>query len=157
MFERDHSHARTTLAAWVRCGRTRFQITHFLYSKETSIPWQNDDSHRTLNLYQFFELQNDQNAYLSQTTNHTSYPQGECTKHTYTYSRAHTHQKKIRWVVQAVRGEKRDTTHTRCRTHTHPERLWCPIGWLWLEGSLNYRSVLQNIFSFIGFFCKRHL
>jgi len=31
------------------------------------------------------------------------------------------------------------------------------MGWLRLVGSLNYRSLLQNIFSFIGLFCKRDL
>jgi len=31
------------------------------------------------------------------------------------------------------------------------------MGWLWLVGSLNYRSLLQNIVSFVGLFCIRDL
>jgi len=37
----------------------------------------------------------------------------------------------------------------------------CPryrcMGWLRLVGSRNYRSLLQNIVSFVGLFCKRDL
>jgi len=32
-----------------------------------------------------------------------------------------------------------------------------PMGWLRLVGSLNHMSLLQNIVSFIGLFCKREL
>jgi len=60
-------------------------------------------------------------------------------------------------------------THTHICINMHMHRLclpyiwvWacvcvCGMGWLWLVGSLKYRSLSQNIVSFVGLFCKRDL
>jgi len=62
----------------------------------------------------------------------------------------------------ASEAKRSETTLGSCATYDHatPHRIVLPcvcMGWLQLVGSLNYRSVLQNIVSFIGLFCKRDL
>jgi len=58
-------------------------------------------------------------------------------------------------------------TATHCNTlqhtatneyrHTHCMITYSTMGWLCLVGSLKYRSLLQNIVTFIGLFCIRDL
>jgi len=64
--------------------------------------------------------------------------------HTYTHTHIHTY------------------THTHIHTYTHTSGAMATLilslmGWLRSVGSIIYKSLLQNIVSFIGLFCKRDL
>ena len=73
------------------------------------------------------------------------------------------------WTSQVTHMNKEDTytqeghtcvarlTRARMKEtwRVHTER--AHMGWLRLVGSINYRSLLQNIVSFIGLFCRRDL
>jgi len=48
-------------------------------------------------------------------------------------------------------------SHTSLRTTLNVREPHIGMGWLRLVGSLNYKSLVQNIVSFIGLFCKRDL
>ena len=92
------------------------------------------------------------------------HPASHSTSHHFT-SISHCHITALRIIHCLLPTSDHTQTHTHTHTHTHTEEhanatasnTPRPTGWLQIVDWLNYRSLLQNIVSFIGIFCKRDL